>query len=71
MTYLGKGKSVGNSFYDFGQWAINGEILTLMGIYELKGENLKFGRMASTHRVCQNGMELEASFMHTLESAVK
>ena len=43
----------------------------LMGSYELKGENLKFGRMASTRMACQNGMELENSFMQALESTAK
>jgi heat shock protein HslJ len=42
----------------------------LLGSYELKGEKLKFGRMASTRMACQNGMELEASFMQALESTV-
>ena len=42
----------------------------LMGDYELKGENLKFGRMASTRMACLKGMELEASFMKALESTV-
>ena len=32
----------------------------LMGSYERKGENLKFGRMASTRTACQTDMELEA-----------
>jgi len=31
MTYLGKGQGEGDSFYDIGQWGIDGEILTLMG----------------------------------------
>ncbi len=43
----------------------------LMGSYELNGEKLKFGRVASTRMACQNGMELEASFMQALESAAK
>jgi heat shock protein HslJ len=43
----------------------------LMGVYELKGENLKFGRIASTRMACQNGMELETLFIHALESTVK
>jgi copper homeostasis protein (lipoprotein) len=43
----------------------------MMGSYELNGENLKFGRMASTRMACQNGMELESAFMQALESTVK
>jgi copper homeostasis protein (lipoprotein) len=43
----------------------------MTGSYELKGENLKFGQMASTRMACQNGMELEASFFKALESAIK
>ena len=31
MTYLGKGQGEGDSFYDIGQWGIDGEILTLKG----------------------------------------
>jgi copper homeostasis protein (lipoprotein) len=42
----------------------------LMGSYELKGESLKFGRMASTRMACQIGMELETSFLQALESTV-
>lgn len=42
-----------------------------MGGYELKEENLKFGRMASTRMACQNGMELEASLIQALEPTVK
>jgi heat shock protein HslJ len=43
----------------------------LIDSYELKGENLKFWRMASTRMACQNGMELETSFMQALESTAK
>jgi copper homeostasis protein (lipoprotein) len=43
----------------------------LMGGYELKEENLKFGRMASTRMACQKGMKLEDSFIQALESTVK
>ncbi len=31
LTYLGKGQGEGDSFYDIGQWVINGKVLTLMG----------------------------------------
>ena len=31
MTYLGKGKGEGDSFYDIGRWGLSNEILTLMG----------------------------------------
>jgi copper homeostasis protein (lipoprotein) len=43
----------------------------LVGSYELKEANLKFGLMASTRMSCRDGMELEASFMRALESTAK
>ena len=43
----------------------------LMGGYELEGDKLKFGGMASTRMACQNGMKVESTFMQALESTVK
>jgi copper homeostasis protein (lipoprotein) len=38
----------------------------IMGGYELKGEKLTFGQMASTMMACANGMETERDFLKAL-----
>ncbi len=38
----------------------------ITGGYELKGEKLTFGQMASTMMACANGMETEQSFLKAL-----
>jgi heat shock protein HslJ len=39
----------------------------LSGGYELRGEHLKFARMASTMMACPSGMETEQKFLAALE----
>ena len=38
----------------------------MSGGYELEGEQLTFGRMASTRMACPNGMETEQKFLAAL-----
>ena len=39
----------------------------MMGSFELDGDKLSFGRMASTMMACVNGMEVEQRFLRSLE----
>lgn len=39
----------------------------LIGSYELEGERLTFGQLASTRMACAEGMQLEAAFLAALE----
>ena len=43
----------------------------LTGGYEVKGEELKFGQMASTRMACVSGMETEQKFLAALEKVKK
>jgi heat shock protein HslJ len=43
----------------------------LMGTYEVKGDELKFGRMASTMMACPDGMETEQAFLKSLGQVSK
>jgi copper homeostasis protein (lipoprotein) len=43
----------------------------LMGSYELKGDELKFGRMASTMMACPEGMDTEQAFLKSLGQVSK
>jgi heat shock protein HslJ len=43
----------------------------LMGSYELKGDELTFGRMASTMMACPDGMDTEQAFLKSLGQVSK
>ena len=40
----------------------------LMGTYELEGQSLRFGKMASTMMMCVKAMDLESHFLQALEA---